>query len=58
MISGGSGLPLAAKSRRDPEAGEPDVAGRWVEQDVGRLDVLVDQAGGMEVADGAREADR
>src|SRR5206468_4253341 len=50
-------LPLAAKSRRDPEAGEPDSTGRRVDKDVGRRDVLVDQTGSMHALDRARETD-
>jgi hypothetical protein len=58
MDSEGGGVPLARQSRRDPEVSEPDVAGRSVDQDVGRLDVLVDQARCVNMADSLGERDR
>ena len=44
MNSGGSGpLVLTRKARSDTKAHEPDLAGRRVNENIGRLDVFVDQ---------------
>ena len=37
------GLALARQAGRDAEAGQPDRAGRGVDEDVGRLDIFVDE---------------
>ena len=59
MTSGGvGGLMLARQTRGDAEAGEPDAAACDVHQDVGRLDVLVDQPAQVHLADCGRERDR
>ena len=59
MTSGGAGgLMLARQTRGDAEAGEPDVAACDVDQDIGRLDVLVDEAMPVDLADCGRERDR
>src|SRR6516165_12106100 len=42
-------LSLAREARGDTEPGEPHPAGRAIDQDVGRLDVLVDEAALMEL---------
>ena len=56
MISGGRGrLALARQARRDAESGEPDVAD-VVDEHVRRLDILVDQAAPMDLADCCRQA--
>ena len=51
------GLALARQTRGDAEAGQPDRAGRGVHEDVGRLDVLVDEAPLVELAQRGRQAD-
>src|SRR4029077_5076700 len=43
-------LSLAGKARCDAKSSEPRLAGRLVYQDVGRLDVLMDEAALMELA--------
>src|SRR5215831_21182694 len=43
-------LSLAGEARSDTKPGKPHLAGRTVDQDVGRLDVLVDKAVLMEFA--------
>ena len=50
-------LPLARQTRGDAEAGEPDLSARAVHQDIGRLDVLVDEPGLVDLAQGDRDAD-
>ena len=58
MNSGGSGdLSLARKSRRYSEAGEPYLIARSVHQNIGGLDVLVDEAALVHLAKGRRDAD-
>ena len=52
------GLALARQTRRDAEAREPDAAGCRVDQDIGRLDVLVDEALPVHLAECGRERDR
>ncbi len=51
------GLALARQPRGDAEADQPYGAGRGVDQDVGRLDVLVDEAPLVEPAQRVRQAD-
>src|SRR5262249_221468 len=41
-------LALARQARGNAEAGEPDLAGRRVHQDMSRLDIFVDQAPSVE----------
>src|SRR6516164_3648041 len=48
---------FAGKSRSDTKAHEPALAGDGVDQNIGRLDVLVDNAALMQVIDRARNAD-
>ncbi len=57
MTSGGSGA-WRSRGRRDamPKPSEPDLAGRRVDEHIGRLDVLVDQAPPVELAQRDREA--
>ena len=50
-------LPLARQARGDAETGEPDLSGRAVHQDIGRLDILVDEPRLMDLAQGDRDAD-
>ena len=50
-------LPLARQTRGDAETGEPDLAAGAVHQDIGRFDVLVDEPGLMDLAQGDRDAD-
>ncbi len=50
-------LMLAVQAGCDAEAGEPDAAARHVHQDIGRLDVFVDQPPSVHLADGSRERD-
>src|SRR5215813_4149037 len=45
------GLTLASEARCDAKAGQPHFAGRLVEQDVGWLDILVDEATLMKFAE-------
>ena len=53
MNSGGFGrLTFARKARSDAKPGQPHLAGRFVEQDVGRLDVFVDEPALMKLAQG------
>ena len=58
MNSGGRGrLPFARKARGDSEAGEPYLTARRVHQNIGRLDVLVDEAVLVHLAKGRGNAD-
>ena len=50
-------LALARQARRDAEARQPDLPGRAVDEHIGRLDVLVDQAAPVELAERGREPD-
>ena len=43
-------LMLARKARCDAKAGQPDLAGREIGEDIGRLDILVDEATLMQPA--------
>src|SRR5262245_30547391 len=43
-------LTFAREARGDAEPGQPHLAARLVEEDVGRLDVLVDEAALVELA--------
>jgi hypothetical protein len=45
-------LPLARQTRCDAEAGELDLSGHAVNQDIGRLDILVDEAAPMDLREG------
>src|SRR5919112_1112457 len=45
------------KARGEPKSGDADVA-RTVDEDIGWLDVLVDESLAMHLADGAGESDR
>ena len=58
MISGGSGA-WRSRGRREamPKPGEPHLSGRAVDQNIGRLDVLVDEAALVELAERRRDAD-
>ncbi len=57
MISGRYGrLALVRQLGRNPEAGEPDVAG-VVDEHVRRLDVLMDETAPMDLAECCRQAD-
>ena len=51
-------LPLAVESRRDAEAGQPDLAGCGVDQHMRGFDVLVDEASPVHLANGGRESRR
>ena len=51
------GLALAPKPRRDAEAHEANATRSRIHQDVGRLNVLVNQIAGVKLAQGARQAD-
>ena len=53
----GGRLALARQARRDAKAQEPDLAGRPVDEHMGRLDILVDQAPPVELAQRDREPD-
>src|SRR6516165_8366493 len=44
-------LVLAPEARSDAEPGQPHLAGRGVDQDIGRLDVLVDKAALVKLAE-------
>jgi hypothetical protein len=50
--SGGAGAWRSRQARSDAEAGELDLSGRAVHQDIGRLDVLVDEAAPMDLCEG------
>ena len=50
-------LALARQARGDAESGEPDLSGRAVQQNVGRLDVLMDEAALVQLADSHGDAD-
>src|SRR6516162_5919182 len=50
-------LALAGKSRSDPKPHQPALTGDGVHQDVGWLDVLMDNAALMQVTDRPRKAD-
>ena len=50
-------LPLARQTRGDAETGELDLSGRAVHQDIGRLDVLVDEAALVDLAEGRGDRD-
>ena len=50
-------LVLAGQPRGDAEAGQPDAAAGRVDEDVGRLEVLMDQPPRVQPADGRRERD-
>jgi hypothetical protein len=50
-------LSLALESRRDPEAGQPDLAGCRVDQHMRGFDVLVDETPPVHLANGGRQAD-
>ena len=58
MISGGPGG-WRSRGSRDamPKPGQPDRAGFGVDQDVGGLDVLVDEAAPVDIAERRRHAD-
>jgi hypothetical protein len=51
-------LPLARKAGRNAESRKLDRSGRTVHQDIGRLDVLVDEAALVELAHRHSDADR
>ena len=51
-------LVLAGQTRGDAEAGQPDAAAGGVDQDIGGLEVLVDQPARMQPADRRRERHR
>ena len=51
----GGRLALAGQGRRDAKAQEPDLAGRPVDEHMGRLDILVNQAPPVQVAQRHRE---
>ena len=59
MNSGGSGA-WRSRGRREAnaEAGEPGLTGRRIHQDIGRLDVLVDETALVQLAERGRDADR
>ena len=57
MVSGGSGAGRFGIASRLLRASEPDFAGRAVHEDVGRLDVLVDEAVPVHLAESAGNAD-
>jgi len=48
---------LSKQPRGDAEPGEPDFVGHAVDEDIGRLDVLMDEAAPMRLAESARNAD-
>src|SRR5215475_2105169 len=50
-------LTFAREARGDAEPGQPHLAGRLVEQDVGRLDVLVDEAALVELTENRSHTD-
>jgi hypothetical protein len=50
-------LSLARKSRSNPEAGQPHLPGRCVDQHVGWLDVLMDDSPAVHPAERARKTD-
>ena len=52
------GLALARQTRGDAETRQPDAAACRVHEDIGRLDVLVDEASRMHLAERGRERDR
>ena len=51
-------LALARKPRSDTKAHQPALAGGGVYQNIGRLDVLVDDAALMQVTDSVRQINR
>jgi hypothetical protein len=57
--SGGAGgrLPLARQARSDTETGELDRSGGAVDQDIGWLDVLVDEATSVDLGEGRSDRD-
>ena len=56
MISGGfDALALARESGCNAESGEPDVSGRGIDEHVGRLDVLVNEATSVKPAKCGRQ---
>ena len=58
MVSGGSGACRSrGQARGDAEPGEPHLSIRAVHQDIGRLDVLVDEAALVELAQSRGDAD-
>ena len=52
------GLALARQTRRDTEARQPDAAGRGVDEDIGGLDVLVDETPRVHPAERGCKRDR
>src|SRR5262245_33624403 len=50
-------LPLAHEARGDAESRQPHLAGRVVEQNVGRLDVFMDEAAPVKLADSRGNSD-
>ena len=50
-------LPLARQTRSDTETGELDLSGRAVHQDIGGLDVLVDEAAAVDLCEGRSDRD-
>ncbi len=56
-LQGQGRRPFARKARGDPEAGQPGPAGPGVDQEVLGLDVLVDDAPFVQLAQGAGHAD-
>ena len=59
MASGGSGrLTLARQARGDAESGEPHASVGAVHKDVGRLDVLMDEAALVRLAERRGDTDR